>query len=255
MIKTKKIVCVIPARLQSGRLPRKVLLDIGGKPMLQHVWERAKACPFFDNVCFAVDAEETAHLVQSFGAPAYMTSVDCVSGTKRLIEIMKQNVVDADIWVNWQGDEPFLKRSMIELLLSRSADDQECDIWTLMTPIHDLEEALDPSAVKVVTDTDGKALYFSRSTIPYMRDNDYSHLKKHLGIYAFTKKALKAIDEMPMSILEEKERLEQLSFLYHGLSMRVFQTQERTLGIDTPEDLEKAELFYRTKDPAVNLVI
>lgn len=241
MIEGKRIVCIIPARLQSTRLPHKVLLDIGGKPMLQHVWEKAKASPLFDDICFAVDAEPTANLIRSFGATCYMTSVDCPSGTKRMIDLMHQKVIDGDIWVNWQGDEPFLKHSMIEKLLSRIGNDPDCDIWTLMTPVRDEEEAFDPSAVKVVTDNEGRALYFSRSTIPYTKNSDYTHLKKHLGIYAFSKSALEKIDQMPVSILEERERLEQLSFLYYGLAVRVFETPERTLGIDTVEDLHKAE--------------
>ena len=149
MINGKRVVCVIPARLHSTRLPQKVLLNLGGKPILQHIWEQAKASTIFDEVCLAVDAEQTATLVASFGALSYMTSVDCQSGTKRMIDLMRQNVIDGDIWVNWQGDEPFIRHSMIEKLLSRVGNDNECDIWTLMTSIQDEKEALDSSAVKV----------------------------------------------------------------------------------------------------------
>lgn len=238
------ITCVIPARLKSTRLANKVLLKIGDKPMLEHVWNAANKVPFFDHVCFAIDAKETAQVIDEFGGTHYMTSPDCPSGTKRLIDLMKQKVVKSDIWVNWQADEPFISSDMIEILLSQVDTDQECDIWTLMTPIETREEANDPSAVKVVTDRFGKALYFSRASIPFLKgDGGYQHLMKHLGIYAYSTRALEHLDLLPPSPLERAEKLEQLTFLYNGLSMRVLRASRSTIGIDTREDLLLAEKF------------
>ncbi|MBM3202013.1 MAG: 3-deoxy-manno-octulosonate cytidylyltransferase [Chlamydiae bacterium] len=242
MINNKKIVCIIPARLASTRLPNKVLLNIQNKPMLQHVWERAHSSNLFDDIFFAIDDKETADLIDRFHGKWYMTPKECESGTKRLAFLVTQKDLDGDVYVNWQADEPFLNPATIELLLSRVGND-DCSIWTLFTKVSDLEEALDPSAVKVVLDKEGKALYFSRSIIPYMSGSDFSQLKKHIGIYAYTKEALKKIGQMESSILERLEKLEQLTFLYNALSIRAFETKEKTLGIDTLEDLEKANRY------------
>jgi 3-deoxy-manno-octulosonate cytidylyltransferase (CMP-KDO synthetase) len=181
MIHNKKIACVIPARLKSTRFPRKMLAMLKDKPLLEWVWDSARQVPFFDEIVFAIDAEETAQLIQSFGGKYFMTSESCANGTERLVELLEKNIVDADIWVNWQGDEPFINEQMI-LDLLQSCDDDTCDIWTLRKKITNPDEATNPQIAKVVCDHEGYALYFSRSQIPYYRDaTPTKTFYKHVG--------------------------------------------------------------------------
>ena len=239
----KKIACVIPARLKSARFPRKMLAMLKGKPLLQWVWESACKVPLFDNVLFAVDAEETAQLVQSFGGSCHMTSESCSNGTERLVELLERGLVDADIWVNWQGDEPFINEQMIRDLL-QSCDDPETDIWTLKKKIINPEEANSPQFAKVVCDHRGYALYFSRSQIPFYRDIiDPAHkvFYKHVGLYAFTPESLRKISRLSPCESEIAEQLEQLRFLHHNLRLRVHETQYEVFGIDLPEHIALAE--------------
>lgn len=234
-----KIACIIPARLASTRFPRKILAPLHGKPLLQHVWEAAQKVSLFDSVTIAVDAEETLTLARSFGAHALLTSPHCSSGTLRLAELEKRAEVKADIYVNWQGDEPFIHEKLIHTLTHTCGTDQ-ADIWTLKKSVFDPIEASSPHVVKVVCTAQGYALYFSRCPIPFHRDHPFPHYFKHLGLYAYTQKALRKIGSLPPSPLEEAEKLEQLSFLYYGLKIRVHETEEETLGIDLPEHLKQA---------------
>ena len=235
----KKIACVIPARLKSTRFPRKILALLHHKPLIQWVWEAAKSVSHFDSVTIAVDAEETAHVVKSFGGTSIMTSEACPSGTLRLGELLMRKKIDADILVCWQGDEPFLHEQMIDELLQSSQTDQ-ADVWTLKKKIVNPEDILSPHVCKVVTDEKGYALYFSRSPIPYHRDLKETLYYKHIGIYAYTKRALKQLTEMPTCYLAEAEQLEQLNFLYRGLKVRVHETSHEGFGIDIPQHLDKA---------------
>lgn len=234
-----KTVCIIPARLASSRFPKKVLAMLGEKPMLQWVWEAAISAEMFDEVAFAIDDHETARLIESFEGKYHMTSPECLSGTDRLIELQEKGVVSGDIWVNWQGDEPFIHKEMIENLLQ--SIDQDFDIWSLRKEIEDEVEIEDPNIVKVVTDHEDRALYFSRAPIPYDRDGleDITYYK-HIGIYAYTNEALKEISTFTPSRLELSEGLEQLRFLENGLGIQVHETAHETLGIDVPEDLARA---------------
>ncbi len=240
-----KVICVIPARLKSRRFPEKVLTMLGPKPLLQHVFEAAQKCPQFDEILFAVDHEKTKKLIHSFQAQALMTKSDCVSGTDRLIELMMSKQAFGTIWVNWQADEPFINRQMIDDLL-QSISSSQSDIWTLKKKITKQEEIENPNQVKVVTNLEGKALYFSRSPIPYPRLHHF-HYYKHIGLYAFTKRALEKIQMLPPSTpLEKLEQLEQLRFLEGGLTIEVHETLHETVGIDVPEDLIKAlKKMYR----------
>jgi 3-deoxy-manno-octulosonate cytidylyltransferase (CMP-KDO synthetase) len=243
MIHSKKIACIIPARLKSTRFPRKMLSLLGGKPLLQWVYESASSVPFFDAVAFAVDSDETKRLVEGFGARCFMTSEQCPSGTDRLIEVMEQGEIDADIWVNWQGDEPFITEEMIRDLLQSCAEN-DVDVWTLKKRITDFEEVLSPHFAKVVSDEKGFALYFSRSPIPCYRDPTPDHQKKyykHVGLYAYTSDALFKISSLFPCDIEVAEQLEQLRFLYHGLRIRLHETAHEAFGIDLPEHLLKAE--------------
>jgi len=234
-----KIVCVIPARIGSSRFPKKVLSMLGEKPMLQWVWEAASSVDVFDDIAFAIDDVETARLIDSFEGKHFMTCEGCLSGTDRLIELQKTQKMQGDIWVNWQGDEPFIHEEMIGDLLQST--DQDCDIWTLKKEIKKELDIEDPNVVKVVTDFHNKALYFSRSPIPYDRDGlDDVTCYKHIGIYAYTGKALEKISNLKESSLERSEGLEQLRFLENGMKIEVHETSFETQGIDVPEDLAKA---------------
>jgi 3-deoxy-manno-octulosonate cytidylyltransferase (CMP-KDO synthetase) len=239
----KKIACVIPARLKSTRFPKKMLSMLMNKPLLQWVWESAQSVPLFNEVVFAVDSEEIADLIRGFGGRYFLTSESCANGTERLIELLDRGLIEADIWVNWQGDEPFIHAQMISDLL-QSCDEDTCDVWTLRKKIVKMDEATSPQFAKVVCDENGYALYFSRSQIPYYRDETDSSQKifyKHVGLYAFTSGALRKISSMPLCGIEAAEQLEQLRFLYNHLRIRVHETQSEVFGIDLPEHLALAE--------------
>ncbi len=238
-----RIVCVIPARLKSTRFPKKMLAFLAGKPLLQRVWEAATAVPLFDEVVFAIDADETATLIESFGGDYLMTQETCQSGTDRLIEIHASGKISADIWVNWQGDEPFITAEMIGELL-QSCHTEVSDIWTLKKKLVHEEEVTSPHIAKIVCDANNFALYCSRSAIPYYREACPASEKlfyKHIGLYAFTSEALQKIATLPPCYLEEAEKLEHLRFLFGGLKMKVHETSAEVIGIDLPEHLVKAE--------------
>ncbi len=245
----KKIACIIPARLQSSRFPRKMLSTLQGKPMLQWVWEAAHTVPLFNTIAFAIDSEETAELIRSFGGNYYLTSPECLNGTERLSELLHRQLVDADIWVNWQGDEPFIHEKMIRDLL-QSCEKNDADIWTLKKRISDPGEIASPHVTKVVCDRKGIALYFSRHAIPHYRDlrsEDEKIYYKHIGLYAFTRASLQKISRFTSCYLEEAEQLEQLRFIYNGLRIRVHETPYEVLGIDLPEHLVKAEGYLKLR--------
>jgi 3-deoxy-manno-octulosonate cytidylyltransferase (CMP-KDO synthetase) len=242
MYKNKTIACVIPARLASTRFPRKILADLAGKSLVQHAYEAAQKTGMFDDIVIAIDAEETQIAVERFNGKAVMTSLYCSNGTQRLLEVMAQGQIKADIWVNWQADEPFIHRALLEDLLQGIKGKQ--DVWTLRKRIEKSHEIEDPNIVKVVVNANEEALYFSRCPIPYCRDrNKERSLYKHIGLYAYSSKALEKIANMPPCDIEETEMLEQLRFLYYGLKLQVFSTQYETIGIDLPEHLEFARQY------------
>jgi 3-deoxy-manno-octulosonate cytidylyltransferase (CMP-KDO synthetase) len=238
----KKIACVIPARLKSTRFPRKILAQLHNKSLLQWVWEAAQSIPFFHSVTVAVDAEETADVVRSFGGHCLMTSESCPTGTIRASEILAEKKIDADIVVCWQADEPFLHEKIIGELL-QSVHTDSSDVWTLKKKITSLADIESTHVPKVVTDAEGYALYFSRCPIPFHRDLQETVYYKHIGIYAYTKEALLRLARLPAGHLAETEKLEQLQFLYHGMKVRVHETEHEGFGIDIPEHLEKAHLI------------
>jgi 3-deoxy-manno-octulosonate cytidylyltransferase (CMP-KDO synthetase) len=239
---------VIPARLASTRLARKVLRIIAGRPMLAWVYEAAAACPQLDRVVIATDAEEVANLCLQNNWPAQLTSADLPSGTDRVHAVAQQ--IPADIYVNIQGDEPLLKPEHLAALL-RPFTHQQVEVSTLKvlcTP----ENIANPNAVKVVTAADGRALYFSRATIPYDRDAQSRNAQagnnttppqywKHIGLYAYRKASLLRFPTLPPSALEQTERLEQLRFLENGIDIHVEPTDFDTIGVDTEEDLHRVE--------------
>jgi 3-deoxy-manno-octulosonate cytidylyltransferase (CMP-KDO synthetase) len=231
-----RIVAVIPARLASTRLPGKVLLPIAGVPMLGWVYRAALACPQLEQVLIATDSSEVVAYADSEGWPSVMTSPDLPSGTDRVHAVSE--LVDADIYVNIQGDEPLLRREHIDALL-RPFSLAGAEVTTLSTPCSPAEVD-DPNAVKVVTASDGRALYFSRASIPYNR-GIAKPPRKHLGLYAYRKAALARFAGLPPSPLEMTERLEQLRLLENGINIYVEHTTFTTIGVDTEADLLAAE--------------
>jgi 3-deoxy-manno-octulosonate cytidylyltransferase (CMP-KDO synthetase) len=238
----ERIVAVIPARLASTRLPGKVLRPIAGVPMLGWVYRAALACPQLDQVLIATDSAEVVAFADSQGWPSVMTPTTLTSGTDRVNAVA--DLVDADIYVNIQGDEPLLRPEHIDSLLWPFAR-TNAEVTTLSTPCTP-QEINDPNAVKVVTANDGRALYFSRATIPYQRGTPLTP-RKHIGIYAYRKAALRRFAELPPSPLESVERLEQLRLLEEGLSIHVAPTPFNTIGVDTEEDLLAVERILRER--------
>ena len=231
-----RIVAVIPARLASTRLPGKVLRPIAGVPMLGWVYRAALACAQLDRVLIATDSSEVVAYADSEGWPSVMTSPDLPSGTDRVHAVSE--LIDADIYVNIQGDEPLLRREHIDALLRPFAL-AAAEVTTLSTPCTPAEVD-DPNAVKVVTAGDGRALYFSRASIPYNR-GIATPPRKHLGLYAYRKAALARFAALPPSPLEMTERLEQLRLLENGINIYVEHTTFTTIGVDTEADLLAAE--------------
>jgi 3-deoxy-manno-octulosonate cytidylyltransferase (CMP-KDO synthetase) len=239
-------IAVIPARLGSTRLPRKVLREIAGKAMVQRVYEAARHCSLLKEVIIATDSEEVMQLARSKGWRAEMTSAAHRSGTDRVFEVAQR--FEADVYVNIQGDEPLARPEHLEALLGPMSR-PEVEVSTIMTPcpIHDVSN---PNAVKVVVAKNGRALYFSRSTIPFDRDKTgHSHISyfKHLGFYAYRRPALERFCNLPESKLEASERLEQLRFLDNGIDIYVAETPYNTVGVDTEDDLQKVEEMLKAR--------
>ena len=229
---------VIPARLASTRLPGKVLLHLAGEPLLAWVYRAAIACPGLDEVVIAADSPEVEAMCAQYNFPCIMTSPDLPSGTDRLHAVAQLR--PADIYVNIQGDEPLLRPEHIAAMLAPFAQ-PHVDVTTLKVRCAP-HEIVNPNAVKVVTATDGRALYFSRATIPYDRDNVGNITYwKHLGLYAYRRAALQLFASLPPSQLEQTERLEQLRLLENGLTLYVSETEHDTVGVDTKEDLYRVE--------------
>jgi len=233
-----RILGVIPARLGSTRLPRKVLREIAGEPMIAWVYRAARACPLLDQVLIATDSDEVLGFAQEHLLPAVFTPEDCASGTDRVWAVAQS--IPADIYVNIQGDEPLLTAEHFTPLLELF-ERPEVQVGTLAVRCP-AQEVNNPSAVKVVTAGDGRALYFSRATIPFDRDSSgFAGYRKHLGIYAYRKAALERFASLPASWLERVERLEQLRLLDNGIDIYVAPAPSDTIGVDTEEDLRAAE--------------
>ncbi len=229
---------VIPARWASKRFEGKVLSKIGKKTIIQYVWETAKESKLLDDLIVAADNEKVVDVVKKFGGKVCYTSPDQPSGTDRIAEVV--NPIDVKIVVNIQGDEPMVKGIMIDNLIRALLKDEEAQMATLVKRIEDSKEISNPNVVKVVVDKKGYALYFSRSPIPYIREEgDGFEFYKHIGMYAYTKDFLFTYTNLPSSKLEHAEKLEQLRVLEHGFKIKTVETEFDTIGIDTPQDLEK----------------
>ncbi len=238
-----KTIGVIPARLQSTRLPRKLLLAETGMPLIQYVWEVANSCKALDEVIVATDSEEIQAVVESFGGRAELTG-EQPSGSDRVAEVVRKHCLDADVIVNLQGDEPELESSTIKALVT-SLTDSEAEMATVAAPINDANIVRSPDCVKVVVSDEGNALYFSRAPIPFPRESEIEEtLQKesespwllHVRLYAYRRDFLLKLTSMPTSSLEELEKLEQLRALQSGVSISVATVAQAAVGIDTAED-------------------
>lgn len=234
---TFSAVIVIPARFGSTRLPGKPLVDICGKPMIQHVYERAKLVKGIEKVVVATDNARVADAVKAFGGEVVMTLESHPSGTDRLVEIMES--VRADVYINIQGDEPLFRPLDIEMLVQTMIHDANVEVATLCHTI-DYEEASNPNNVKVVLANNGDALYFSRSVVPFLRDKaDAAEYRKHIGVYGYRRQVLAAYSTLDIPMIENAEKLEQLRLLAAGFRIRVLGVSQTGPGVDTPACLEK----------------
>ena len=227
-----KIIAVIPARLASMRLPRKMLREINGKPLAVWVYQAVRSSSLLDDVIIATDSEEIFAACEKHACNVRMTSDKHRSGTERVHEVSQSTA--ADVYINVQGDEPMIRAAHIEALAALM-ENPDIPVGTLKTPAP-AEDISNPNSVKVVADASGRTLYFSRSTIPYDRDNTQPKYFKHLGIYAYRKPSLDKFVTMPESSLERAERLEQLRFLENGIPIYVAETAHDSIGVDTEED-------------------
>lgn len=236
-----KVVAILPARYGSTRFPGKPLVDIAGKPMIQHVYERTAQTKTVDRVIVATDDERIRAAVEAFGGEVQMTRDDHPSGTDRLAEVAGR--IEADLIVNVQGDEPLIDPDMIEAAVAPLLENPAIEMGTLMTRISDPEEYMNPNVVKVVVDQAGFALYFSRASIPHGRDHTQSAVPdstfKHIGLYVYQRDFLLLYPTLPETPLEQIEKLEQLRALEHGHRIRIVETERQSIGVDTPEDVAR----------------
>jgi 3-deoxy-manno-octulosonate cytidylyltransferase (CMP-KDO synthetase) len=231
-------VAIIPARYQSTRLPGKALADIGGRPMIELVYRRAAAARSIASVLVATDDERIARAVERFGGVVRITSPSHASGTDRLAEVAAG--LDCDVVVNVQGDEPLVEPQMIDEAVAPFASDPALMMSTLRRRIDDPAEIANPNVTKVVVDREGYALYFSRAAIPFVRDGaPAAPAWRHVGLYAYRRPCLLRLASLPPTALERSEALEQLRALEHGIRIKALETAFDSIGVDTPEDLER----------------
>lgn len=239
-----KIIAVIPARYASTRFPAKLMQDLGGKTVILRTYEAAISTNLFDDVFVVTDSDLIYNEIISNGGKAIMSIKEHESGSDRIAEAVEN--MDVDVVINVQGDEPFINKKPLEELIEVFKKDTEkkVDLGSLMFQIIDKEEINNPNNVKVITDQQGFALYFSRSVIPFPREENVGvRYMKHIGIYAFRKEALMDFYRLPMLSLEASEKLEQLRYLEYGKRIKMVETTHVSIGIDTPEDLEKARIL------------
>ena len=237
---------IIPARYGSSRLKGKPLIEVNGKPIIQWVFEKAVKANYADRVIIATDNEEIYNTVLMFGAEAEMTSDHHNSGSDRIAEVVKRHP-EIEFIVNLQGDEPLIKSESIDEVIKNVRDDSNADISTLIRPLMDKKDIENPNLVKCVVDNNGYALYFSRSKIPFERNEGHAKFYGHLGIYGYKREALLRMTELPQSMLELTESLEQLRALQNGMRIKTSVVDFIPVGIDTAEDLEKFKSIIATQ--------
>lgn len=238
-----KIYAVIPARYDSTRFPGKPLAIIAGKPMIQHVYQCAAACPEISEVFVATDDDRILQKVTDFGGKAIMTGKKHPSGTDRIAEALQTlHLEDKDLIVNIQGDQPLFKPDVISKMVAPLMENTDISMGTLKFRITDEKDITNPNIVKVITDKEGFAIYFSRSTVPFYRDTDLNPVYfKHLGLYVYRKDFLMKFSSLPCGELESAEKLEQLRAIENGFKIKVVETDTNSLEVDTPEDIRKIE--------------
>ncbi|MBR1461598.1 3-deoxy-manno-octulosonate cytidylyltransferase [bacterium] len=232
-----KTAIIIPARYGSSRLEGKPLIEVEGKPIIQWVFEKAKASKYADEIIVATDDERIFNAVKAFGGNVEMTSTEHKSGSDRIMEVVSRHP-EISFICNLQGDEPLIKPESIDAVIKNVIEDEKADISTLIREISP-QEAQNPNLVKCVTDNNGFALYFSRSVIPYERNTGIAKFYGHLGIYGYKRSALEAMTSLPQTMLEKTESLEQLRALEKGMKIKTSIVDFVPVGIDTKEDLEK----------------
>jgi len=244
------IIGIIPARFASTRLMGKPLADIGGKPLIQHTYESASKSKLIQKIIIAVDDNKVAQVCTDFGANVVLTPKDILTGSDRIAYVVRKKK-NADIIVNIQGDEPFVKGKMIDQAIEPLLFDKEVNVSTLVKRIETGKELKSPDIVKVVFDYNNYALYFSRSTIPYVRDAisvkkviSENEIFKHIGLYVYRRESLLKFSKLKPTDLEMTEKLEQLRMLENGIKIKVVVTELETIGVDTPEDLKRARAYY-----------
>ncbi len=241
-----KIIAMIPARYDSTRFPGKLMKDLGGKSIISRTYEAARHTELFDEVYVVTDSEAIKNEIERAGGKVVMSKKEHECGSDRIAEAVE--FMDIDIVVNVQGDEPFIKKEPLQAVLEvfKGKDAARIDLASLMQEVTDWEQISDPNLVKVVVDYQNFALYFSRSPIPYPRDRQSGvRYFKHIGVYAFRKQALMDFYRLPMRSLEATEKLENLRYLEYGKKIKMVETEFKGIGIDTPEDLEKAKIFLQ----------
>lgn len=240
-----KNIAIIPARYDSTRFPGKLLEKIGEKTILNLVWDQVTKSTQLDEIIIATDDERIITAAENFGAQAELTFRSHKSGTDRCAQIASR-YWENDVVINVQADEPFIKPELIDMIIEKMNQDEWIEIASLYTKILESADILDPNVVKIVKDNTGRALYFSRASIPFNRDGikpDYNYLR-HIGLYAYRNKVLQSITKLEESLLEKAEKLEQLRWIENGFSLHVFETEYQGIGIDTPEDLERAKIMF-----------
>lgn len=241
----QKIIAIIPARLEASRFPKKLVQDLGGKPVILRTYEATFQTGLFDEVWVATDSNQIYELMQVNNANVFMSKKEHACGSDRIAEAVEN--LEASIVVNVQGDEPFTNKDSLEKLLKVFENDIEhkIDLASLMTPLNDMKDVQNPNNVKVITDQNNLALYFSRSPIPYLRDTSIAvTYYRHIGIYAFRKQALMDFYVQPITPLESAEKIECIRYLENGKKIKMVCVNEISVGIDTPEDLEEARKIW-----------
>ncbi|XP_074568118.1 3-deoxy-manno-octulosonate cytidylyltransferase, mitochondrial-like [Curcuma longa] len=245
-----RVIGIIPARFDSSRFQGKPLAQILGKPMIQRTWERAKLASTLENVVVATDDVKIAECCRGFGADVVMTSVECRNGTERCSEAVQKLGKDYDIVVNIQGDEPLIEPEIIDGIVKALQNAPDAVFSTAVTSLKP-EDSLDPNRVKCVVDNHGYAIYFSRGLIPFNKSgkvNSQFPYLLHLGIQSFDSKFLKIYPQMPPTLLQREEDLEQLKVLENGYKMKVIKVDHDAHGVDTPEDIQKIEALMRERN-------
>lgn len=246
------VTVAIPARLASTRLPRKVLADLGGKPVVRHVWERVNRMKSADRIVLLADSEEVAVVARGFGAEVLLTDPNCPSGTARLASVLDR--LPGGFFLNVQGDEPYIDPALLDALVARWRETQ-CELVTAVARIREPEKLLNPNVVKVVRGENGRAVYFSRSPVPYRRGllpaewlaDDAVPYWSHIGVYGYARATVAGYAELPVTRIEQVESLEQLRFVEYGKVFQTVETEYHPVAIDTPEDLEKARKLFEKR--------